>query len=72
MLADGGIVRSATLALIGEGGPEAVIPLDRLDQAGGGPTYVINVTGALDAEGVARQIERILRDSQRRTGGVLV
>jgi phage-related protein len=72
MLADGGIVRSATLALIGEGGPEAVIPLDRLDQAGRGPTYVINVSGALDAEGVARQIERILRDSRRRTGGVLV
>jgi TP901 family phage tail tape measure protein len=73
MLAEGGIVRSATLALIGEGGPEAVIPLDRLDRAGGGgDTYVINVTGALDAEGVARQIERVLRDSRRRTGGVLV
>jgi TP901 family phage tail tape measure protein len=28
MLADGGIVRSATLAMIGEAGPEAVIPLD--------------------------------------------
>lgn len=37
-----------------------------------GDTYVINVTGALDAEGVARQIERVLRDSKRRTGGVLV
>jgi hypothetical protein len=30
MLAEGGIVREATLAMIGEGGPEAVIPLDRL------------------------------------------
>jgi len=72
MLADGGIVRSATLALIGEAGPEAVIPLDKLDQAGGGDTFVINVSGALDVEGVARQIEKILRDSRRRTGGVLV
>jgi TP901 family phage tail tape measure protein len=73
MLADGGIVTRQTLAVIGEAGPEAVIPLDRLDQAGGGgDTYVINVSGALDPEGVARQIERILRDSQRRTGGVLV
>jgi TP901 family phage tail tape measure protein len=35
-------------------------------------SIVINVTGALDAEGVARQIERVLRDSRRRTGGVLV
>jgi hypothetical protein len=41
-------------------------------QAGGGDTFVINVSGALDAEGVARQIEKILRDSRRRTGGVLV
>jgi phage-related minor tail protein len=72
MLADGGIVTRQTLAVIGEAGPEAVIPLDRLDQAAGGDTYVINVSGALDSEGVARQIERILRDSQRRTGGVLV
>jgi TP901 family phage tail tape measure protein len=72
MLADGGIVRSATLALIGEAGPEAVIPLDKLDQAAGGDTFVINVSGALDVEGVARQIEKILRDSRRRTGGVLV
>jgi TP901 family phage tail tape measure protein len=71
-LAEGGIVRSATLALIGEAGPEAVIPLDRMgDGVGGGDIY-INVTGALDAEGVARQIERVLRDSRRRTGGVLV
>jgi TP901 family phage tail tape measure protein len=38
---------------------------------GGGDIY-ITVNGALDAEGVARQIERVLRDSQRRTGGVLV
>jgi hypothetical protein len=40
-------------------------------RAGQAP-IVINVSGALDAEGVARQIEKILRDSQRRTGGVLV
>jgi TP901 family phage tail tape measure protein len=70
MLAEGGVVRSATLAMIGEAGPEAVVPLDRM--GGMGDTYVINVTGALDAEGVARQIERVLRDSRRRTGGVLV
>ena len=40
-------------------------------QGGGGDIY-ITVNGALDAEGVARQIERVLRDSRRRTGGVLV
>jgi hypothetical protein len=35
MLASGGIVTSATLAMIGEAGPEAVIPLDRLNNLGG-------------------------------------
>jgi TP901 family phage tail tape measure protein len=49
--------------------------LPSIDVAGGrggqAPIY-ITVNGALDAEGVARQIERVLRDSRRRTGGVLV
>jgi len=47
------------------------VPSLSRDGAGQQP-IIINVTGALDAEGVARQIERILRDSQRRTGGVLI
>jgi hypothetical protein len=34
-LADGGIVTGPTLALIGEAGPEAVIPLDRAGSMGG-------------------------------------
>lgn len=48
MLADGGIVSRATLAVVGEAGPEAVIPLDRLGQYGGagGTTVNINVQGA--------------------------
>jgi phage-related protein len=37
--------------------------------AGGAPV-VINVTGALDPDAVARQIERILRARSRRVGGV--
>jgi phage-related minor tail protein len=45
MLADGGIVRSPTLALIGEKGPEAVVPLNRASGFGGG--YTINITGGL-------------------------
>ena len=45
-LAEGGIVTAPTLAMIGEGnGPEAVIPLDRLNGMGGGIT--VNVTGGL-------------------------
>lgn len=44
-LADGGIVTGPTLALIGEAGPEAVVPLDRMGGMGGG-NVTINVQGA--------------------------
>jgi hypothetical protein len=44
-LADGGIVTGPTLALIGEAGPEAVIPLDRAGGMGGN-NITINVQGA--------------------------
>lgn len=45
-LAEGGIVTGPTLALIGEAGPEAVIPLDRMGGMGGGTNVTINVQGA--------------------------
>jgi TP901 family phage tail tape measure protein len=62
MLADGGIVRSATLAMIGEAGPEAVIPLDRLGDGGmgGGNTINITVTSA-DPQAVVEAIRRYTR-----------
>jgi len=45
-LAEGGIVTAPTLALIGEGGgPEAVIPLDKMRGMGGNIT--INISGGL-------------------------
>jgi len=44
-LAAGGIVTQPTLAMIGEAGPEAVIPLNRLGGGGGGIT--VNVMGGL-------------------------
>lgn len=44
MMADGGIVTSPTIAMIGEAGPEAVIPLDRMKNSGG---ITVNVTGGL-------------------------
>jgi hypothetical protein len=45
MLAAGGIVTGPTLAMIGEAGPEAVIPLDRMGSMGGGNNITINVNG---------------------------
>ena len=67
-LAKGGIVTSPTLAMIGEAGPEAVIPLNK---AGGmGNTFNITVNGAIDAEGTARSIVNVLNNSFfRGTGG---
>jgi hypothetical protein len=60
-LATGGIVQSATLALIGEAGPEAVVPLDRAGEfgmGGGGDTYVtINVQGG-DPQAVVNALVR--------------
>jgi hypothetical protein len=45
MLANGGIVTSPTLALIGEKGPEAVVPLSRGGGYGGDTNVTIQVNG---------------------------
>jgi hypothetical protein len=64
MLAKGGIVTSPTLAMIGEAGPEAVVPLNK---AGGmGNTINLTVNGAIDPEGTARAIINILNNSTYR------
>ena len=65
-LAKGGIVTKPTLALIGEAGAEAVIPLNKRNSVGG--NMVFNITGAIDPEGTARQIQRILDRSYQRAG----
>lgn len=54
MLAEGGLVTRPTLAVVGEAGPEVVIPLDRLNGLGGG---TLNVRIDLGAEQLA-QVER--------------
>ena len=66
-LATGGIVRSPTLALIGESGPEAVIPLSRGAQYGVGPagsgnTITINVNGG-DPNSIVRALQQYVRQS---------
>ncbi len=68
MLAKGGIVTSPTLAMIGEAGAEAVIPLNKAGSMGN--TFNITVNGAIDAEGTARTIVNVLNNSYYRgTGG---
>lgn len=53
MLAAGGIVTRPTLAMIGEAGPEAVLPLDRLG-AMGAPTVNLTING--DVTGDERRL----------------
>jgi hypothetical protein len=65
-MAEGGIVSSPTLALIGEKGPEAVVPLDRM-QSGGGIT--INVTGGLSTSAeIGESVVNALRAYSRSAG----
>lgn len=51
--ANGGIFTSPTMSLIGESGPEAVIPLSQLGSigGGGGSNITINVGGSVISEG---------------------
>ena len=61
-MARGGIVRSPTLALIGESGPEAVLPLS---QAGGGDrplTVVLELDGSRLGEAVISNVNRAARE----------
>jgi phage-related protein len=68
-LAAGGIVTRPTLGLVGEAGPEAIVPLGR-GGGGFGTSIVVNVSGALDPTAVAQQIQQILADEQRRGGNL--
>ncbi len=60
MLAEGGIVTGPTLAMIGEAGPEAVIPLSRAGGMGmGGSNVTINFNGVTTRE-AADQVVKVL------------
>jgi hypothetical protein len=57
-LAEGGVVTGPTLALIGEAGPEAVVPLDRMGSMGGGDVNIY-VQGA-DPNAVVDALRRYM------------
>jgi hypothetical protein len=65
-MAEGGIVSSPTLALIGESGPEAVVPLDRMNTGGG---VTVNVTGGLSTSAeIGQAVVNALRAYSRSAG----
>jgi hypothetical protein len=57
-LAEGGIVSQPTLAIIGEAGSEAVVPLDRMGSMG--TTVNINVAGSVISEG---ELQSVIQDA---------
>jgi hypothetical protein len=65
MLADGGIVTGPTLAMIGEQGPEAVIPLNR---AGVGGNITVNIYSTLADASLPDKLVNALRQYNRRSG----
>jgi TP901 family phage tail tape measure protein len=70
-LAEGGIVNRETMAIIGEAGPEAVIPLDKLGKMGGS-TINITVNAGVGTNGsqVGEQIVNAIRKYERTSGPV--
>jgi hypothetical protein len=70
MLANGGIVTSPTLALIGEAGPEAVIPLSQMGNMGGGMNITVNAGLVSTPDQIGQQIIEAIQRAQRRSGTV--
>jgi len=77
-LAKGGIVNKPTLAMIGEDGPEAVVPLSQRNNPGGagmgGGTYNITVnaggiTDRTDKRALAREIGNMIQQELARSIG---
>jgi hypothetical protein len=69
-MAAGGIVNSPTLAMIGEAGPEAVIPLSRMGQMGGGMTITVNAGLISTPDQIGQDIIAAIQKAQRRSGQV--
>lgn len=61
--AEGGVVTKPMMGLVGEAGPEAIIPLSKLDSMGGGKqtTIVIELDGRTIAKSVFDQMPSVMR-----------
>jgi hypothetical protein len=65
--ADGGIVTRPTLAMVGEKGPEAIIPFSQMGGMGGGVT--VNVTGGLSTSAeIGQAVVNAIRAYNRSAG----
>jgi len=65
--AEGGVVTRPTLAMVGEKGPEAIIPLSQMGGMGGGVT--VNVTGGLSTSAeIGQAVVNAIRAYNRSAG----
>ena len=65
---DGGIATRPHMGVVGEKGPEAIIPLSKLGNMGGN-TYNIEVRGGgYGADEIGRQVVRAIQEFERRNG----
>jgi len=69
-MASGGIVTQPTLALIGENGSEAVIPLSQMGGMGGNTYITVNAGMGADGAEIGNQIIDAIRKAERRSGKV--
>lgn len=72
--ADGGIVNKPTMGLVGEAGPEAIIPLDKMGEMGGSSLHIHSDVIFLQDEAAMdrfyrKGVEAMKRITNRRTGG---
>jgi hypothetical protein len=72
--AKGGIVSRPTLGLVGEAGPEAVIPLSRMGSMGGDTTFNVTVNAGMGTDGkaVGDAIVNELKKWSRKNGKIPV
>ncbi len=71
--AEGGIVTSPVVGLVGEAGPEAIIPLDRLGSMGGGTTNNFSISvqaGVGDPQTIGQQIVAYIKRYEKASGAV--
>jgi hypothetical protein len=70
MFARGGIVTAPTLGIVGEAGPEAVIPLDRAGAMGTTINVTVNAGMGTNGDAVGKAVVDALRQYQRHNGAI--
>jgi len=70
MFATGGVVTRPTLGMVGEAGPEAIIPLDRF--GGGGDTFYIEINSLIADETLPKVLVENLRKYNATVGPIKI